>query len=239
MNSPMVAQMIQTALIGVNVISGPEVTQMMHAFGLPQLRTRALTDAMGAAGFGRIDRPRIAAIAKSDYRGRRHDARNWNVPGLGACSVYVRDSAGHGAMTHVRAYGQRIPIRGHAALVFDWIAQRRIGIPDKRVTRFEANPGKRTLARAVERETEFIRRRSEGVPLPVVARARVTRGEVCAVCGARPPVVQRTVCHDCIIAWRRIHDYPKQRSRVLGFADRKAGATWDVPPVPGIDIEGS
>ncbi len=207
-----VADILKVALMAVDVISGPEVTQLLRAADLPTLRTRALTDCMGAAGFGRIDRPRVARMVNRG--GRSIPAPSWHVPGIGPCTVYVRNSAGTGRSTVIRAYGMSVTVTGHAAVVFDWIADRKRRIPDKRVTRFEDNPGRKTLAHAIKRESAFIRSRSsDAVPQTPVRAVRVKRGEFCATCGASAPMPQRTVCHGCALAWRKVHEYPNARSR--------------------------
>jgi hypothetical protein len=201
-----VSQMLQAALIGTDVIPAPLVSQLLCALELPALRTYAMTDAMIGAGFGRIERPRLHHLKPhkpGECTGRSDAARTWHVPGIGACTVYVRDTSGD-AVCNVRAYGQTITMRGHAAAVFAYIQHIRELKPDGRVTRFEDNPGRRTLARAALREQAYLNRVAE-------SKGKRQRATICRVCNAAAPKLGHARCVACIMAWRLVHDYPKQR----------------------------
>lgn len=198
-------ELLEQLLAPHDVIPAPWVSQMLRTLGLPKLHTRALTDAMSAAGFERIDRPRLGAMVNSAYRGRRFDTRSWPIPGVGHCTVYVRNTAGD-AETMVRKYGQNIPIRGHAARVFQWLDTfpRK---PDGRQTRFEDKPGRRTLARLAMGEILYHAKRSAAKG----GKRGPARATICRVCGVNPPTHAGARCKECLLVWRRAFDYPAQR----------------------------
>ena len=209
-------QMLHALLIGTDVIPAPLMTQRMHDAGMPTLRTRALTDAMGRVGFGRVDRPRMQQYKPrrpGDAIGRTFESRVWHVPGFGACAVYVRNDARF-PDCNVRAYGQTVTVRGHAAAVFAYIQRIRELKPDGRVTRFEDKPGRRTLARAVLREQAYLQRVAE-------SKAGRQRATICRVCNAAAPKPGHARCVACIMVWRKVNDYPRQQRRT---APRDANA---------------
>lgn len=187
-------ELIEASLTGRNVVASVEIAALLKLAQMAPLYTRAMTDMMQRAGFGRVDPPlsqrripdpdNAQSTFETRYAGTNYrPSRNWSVPGLpGMVSVYVRDSLPDALRTQCEGYilvkqveaakrGKRSSdTTVHVAAVRLWIIERRSIFPDGRIVRWENTPpekrGRKGKHSAQRAEAAFIRSRERPIAAP-------------------------------------------------------------------------
>lgn len=100
---------LQVALAGCDVVSGPEVTQMLRAAnGGTAPGPVKVANLLRAAGFYRVDPPMSRAMRQwlddEPDRAAPDSSRTWSVPGIGIVPVYVRDPMSDATQRVARAW---------------------------------------------------------------------------------------------------------------------------------------
>ncbi len=182
--------LLHTVFGPVDIVSSREVSALIKLAGMTPLRTYAMTDALKALGFEKVDRP----PNPRGHPAHRPLTRVWHVPGSGVCTMYARSPYG-------------------IAEVKSWIALRKQSIPDGRTTRWQDKPaGKAISERARLAEMLFIARKSkQPIPAEMLASA-VSNGLMCEICHVKVVATGRRQCNKCLTRGARFKEHQRKHA---------------------------